>query len=197
MSDALPYGPHTALVVVDLQNDFASPGGSLYVAGGEQLVEPINAEIAAALAAGGFVAFTQDWHPPETPHFAPFGGPWPPHCVRGTWGAELLDGLNVAGPVVHKGTGGEDGYSGFTMRDPVTGQDVPTELDARLREHGITEVVVVGLALDVCVKATALDALRLGYRVLVPAAASRAVELTMGDGDAALAELTAAGATVV
>jgi nicotinamidase/pyrazinamidase len=191
------YSPWTALVVVDLQNDFADPGGSLYVAGGDELLGPVNAEIDAASAADALVVFTQDWHPPETPHFEPFGGVWPIHCVRQTWGAELLDGLRAAGPVVRKGTGGEDGYSGFTMRDPLTGQNAPTELDGLLQERGITEVVVVGLALDVCVKATALDALRLGYRVTVPAMASRPVELVPGDGEAALEELRAAGAAVI
>ena len=162
------YGPGTALVVVDLQNDFADPGGSLFVAGGDTLLDALNAEIAAARAAGAPVVFTQDWHPPTTPHFQPQGGVWPVHCVRQTWGAELVAGLDVAGaPVVRKGTGGEDGYSGFTMRDPVTGTDIPTELDDLLRAAGVTALVVVGLALDVCVKATALDGLRLGYEVTV------------------------------
>lgn len=200
MTDApQPYSPHTALVVVDLQNDFADPGGSLYVAGAEGVVGPVNAEIDAARAAGALVVLTQDWHPPETPHFQTSGGPWPVHCVRDTWGAELVAGLrhDAGTPVVRKGTGGEDGYSGFTVRDPTTGHDASTSLDAILRAGGVTDVVVVGLALDVCVKATALDALRLGYRVVVPAAASRPVDLTPGDGDAALAELAAAGAEII
>lgn len=192
------YTPTTALVVVDMQNDFAHPDGSLYVNGSDTLLGPVNSEIAAARAAGSFVVFTQDWHPPETPHFDAFGGPWPVHCVRHTWGAELIDGLAVDGaPVVRKGTGGEDGYSGFTMRAPLSGRDEPTELDPVLHEHGITDLVVVGLALDVCVKATALDGLRLGYRVLVPAEGTRSVDVAPGDGRTALDELARAGATVV
>jgi nicotinamidase/pyrazinamidase len=191
------YSPATALVVVDMQNDFADPGGSLFVTGGDALVAPLNAEIAAARAAGAPVVFTQDWHPPVTPHFQPQGGVWPVHCVRHTWGAELVDGLDVGdSPVVRKGTGGEDGYSGFTMRDPVSGVDIPTELDALLRPAGVTALVVVGLALDVCVKATALDGLRLGYQVTVLEAGSRPVELKPGDGAAAVEELRVAGAGV-
>lgn len=192
------YGPTTALVVVDMQNDFADPAGSLFVVGGDALLGPLNAELAAARAAGAPVVFTQDWHPPATPHFQAQGGVWPVHCVRDTWGAELVPGLDVSGaPVVRKGTGGEDGYSGFTMRDPVTGVDIPTELDALLREAGVTALVVVGLALDVCVKATALDGLRLGFDVTVLEAGSRPVELNPGDGAAAVEELRAAGAGVL
>ncbi|MGH3369810.1 MAG: cysteine hydrolase family protein, partial [Nocardioidaceae bacterium] len=83
------YGPGTALVVVDVQNDFADPAGSLYVRGGEQVVQAVNAEVEAARAAASPVVYTQDWHPPETPHFEKDGGKWPVHCVMGTWGAEL------------------------------------------------------------------------------------------------------------
>ena len=78
------YEPHTALLVVDVQNDFADPDGSLYVAGGEQLVDVVNAEIVRAVDAGSSVLYTQDWHPPDTPHFAKDGGVWPGHCVRGS-----------------------------------------------------------------------------------------------------------------
>ena len=128
------YDPATALLVVDVQNDFADPAGGLAVAGGEEILPVLNDEIAAARAAGAFVAYTQDWHPPTTPHFAKDGGMWPVHCVGGTWGAELHPALIAdAGPSVRKGTNGEDGYSGFTMRDPLTGATVPTELDGLLR----------------------------------------------------------------
>jgi nicotinamidase/pyrazinamidase len=195
---SVSYNPTTALVVVDLQNDFADPAGLLHVAGGEDLLDAVNAEIAAARAGGAPVVFTQDWHPPQTPHFQNQGGVWPVHCVRDTWGAELVDGLDVAdAPVVRKGTGGEDGYSGFTMRDPVTGDDEPTGLDAILRRSGVTAVVVTGLALDVCVRATALDGLRLGYEVTVLGDLSRPVERQPGDGERAAAELRSAGANLV
>lgn len=194
---SIDYNNNIALIVVDVQNDFADPSGSLYVNEGEDIVSPVNNEIDAAKAAGAFVVYTQDWHPPETPHFQTSGGIWPVHCVRDTWGAQLHPRLDVRGPVLRKGTGGEDGYSGFTMRDPVSNEQITTELHSLLQEHHIEQVVVVGLALDVCVKATALDAAELGYRLSVIAEATRPVDLQPGDGLKALAELQSAGAAVV
>src|SRR6478736_4687331 len=146
------YGPTTALVVVDVQNDFADPGGGLRVAGGEAIVAVVDREIAMALNNGATVVATQDWHPASTPHFAKDGGIWPVHCVAGTWGAELHPALTLPGdaPRVRKGTNGEDGYSGFTMRDPVSGETTPTELDGILRDAKVERVVVVGLATDYC-----------------------------------------------
>jgi nicotinamidase/pyrazinamidase len=102
----------------------------------------------------------------------------------------------VHGDAVLKGTAGEDGYSGFTMRDQTSGRDAPTGLDDVLRSHGVQRVVVVGLALDYCVKATALDAVALGYRCAVPPAATAPVEVHLGDGAAALADLVVAGVDV-
>ena len=183
----------TALVVVDLQNDFADPAGSLSVAGGDAIVPVVNAEIAAAVAAGALVAWTQDWHPPTTPHFQKDGGIWPVHCVRDTWGAELHPGLLAGTPVVRKGANGEDGYSGFTMRDPVSGATIPTELEALLHDRGIERVVVCGLATDYCVKATALDAAALGFETAVLVDAIRAVDLEPGDGARAIEEMAAVG----
>jgi nicotinamidase/pyrazinamidase len=190
------YDPSTALVVVDVQNDFADPAGSLYVRGGDEVVARINDEIGLATQEGDVVVYTQDWHPPSTPHFAKDGGIWPVHCVAGTWGAELHPGLVVAGPSVHKGSNGEDGYSGFTMRDPESGEDRPTELEALLRDRGVTRVVVAGLATDYCVLGTVLDARRLGFETVVLSGAVAAVELTPGDGERALAEMDEAGAEV-
>ncbi len=187
------YDERTALVVVDVQNDFAHPAGSLAVAGGEEVVPVVNEEVARATAAGGFVVATQDWHPPDTPHFEKDGGVWPVHCVQGTWGAELHPDLRIQGPVVRKGAGGEDGYSGFTMRDPRSGETVPTELEGLLRQRGIERVVVAGLATDYCVKETALDAARLGFATSVLTRAVAAVDLQPGDGEAALAEMAGAG----
>jgi nicotinamidase/pyrazinamidase len=191
------YNASTALVVVDVQNDFADPAGSLYVRGGEHVVSRINDEIQLALTDGAFVVYTQDWHPPSTPHFAKDGGVWPVHCVAETWGAELHPGLVVAGPSVHKGSNGEDGYSGFTMRDPVSGDDRPTELAALLSDRDVSRVVVGGLATDYCVLGTVLDARRLGFETLVLTEAVAAVELTPGDGEGALAQMAEAGAQLV
>lgn len=142
---------------------------------------------------GALVVCTQDWHPPVTPHFATSGGVWPVHCVQGTWGAQLHPDLQVVGEVVRKGTSGEDGYSGFTVRDAQTGATTPTRLDALLRDAGANALVVVGLATDHCVRATALDARELGWPVTVLRAAVRAVDLQPGDGERALAEMAAAG----
>ncbi len=191
------YDERTALVVVDVQNDFADPAGSLAVPGGEAVVDTANAEIARARAGGALVVYTQDWHPPRTPHFALDGGIWPVHCVAGSWGAAFHPRLVVAGSVVHKGTGGEDGYSAFTMRDPVSGAIRSTGLAALLREHGVTRVVLVGLATDYCVQASGLDAVAAGFATEVRRAAVAAVNLEAGDGERALAALVAAGVSVV
>jgi len=188
------YDSSTALIIVDVQNDFADPSGSLYVSGGETIVPLLNEEKTRARDAGAFVVYTQDWHPPSTPHFQRDGGVWPVHCVQETWGAELHPGLHVEGKIVRKGTGGEDGYSGFTIRHPESREEESTELADLLKKRGIERVVVVGLATDYCVKDTALDALRLGFGTTVRADAMRAVDLQPGDGDRALAEMTAAGA---
>lgn len=190
------YGPGSALVVVDVQNDFASPDGALSVPGGDQVVGPINVEIRAARETGALVVYTQDWHPERTPHFVTDGGPWPVHCVAGTPGADLHPDLLVDGPVVRKGADGRDGYSGFTVRDPRSGDEDATELDAILKEHAVRRVVVVGLALDYCVRDTALDAVRLGYGVEVPADLTRPVNVRAGDGSRAVAALVGAGAVV-
>ena len=188
------YDPATALLVVDVQNDFADPQGSLYVGGGEGVVPLINAEIERALAAGGQVVYTQDWHPPSTPHFEKDGGLWPVHCVQQTWGAEFHPELTVDGPVVRKGSNGEDGYSGFTMRDPSTSETIPTPLAELLGSAGATHLVLAGLATDYCVKSTALDARAKGYPTTVIQNAMRAVDLAAGDGDRAVEEMLAAGA---
>ncbi|MEX2278616.1 MAG: isochorismatase family protein [Acidimicrobiia bacterium] len=192
----IDYTPTSALVVVDVQNDFADPTGSLFVTGGDDVVAVCNAEIVRALSSGALVVYTQDWHPPSTPHFETDGGIWPVHCVAGTRGAELHPRLLVAGPVVRKGSNGEDGYSGFTMRDPESGETTPTELQGILETNQIEEVVVVGLAFDVCVKATALDAVELGFQTAVLGTASAAVELQAGDSDRTREELGAAGVTL-
>jgi nicotinamidase/pyrazinamidase len=157
----------------------------------------VNSEVRAAVAAGAPVLYTQDWHPADTPHFAKDGGTWPVHCVQDTWGAQLHPDLLVEGEVVRKGEHGEDGYSGFTMRDPVTGASVPTPLADRLRAAGVQRLVVLGLATDYCVRATALEGRELGWPVTVPWAAVRAVDLQPGDGERTREGLLAAGVEVV
>lgn len=189
------YGETTALLVVDVQNDFAHPEGNLSVPGGEDVVRAVNREIERAKQAGALVVYTQDWHPETTPHFEKDGGTWPTHCVQGTWGAEFHADLVVDGPVVKKGVDGGDGYSGFSVRDPASGDESATELDRILRDHGVEHVIVTGLAQDVCVKETVLDARRLGYDTVVLKNATAAVNLQPGDEDKAYEAMIEAGAT--
>ena len=189
------YDRSTALVVVDVQNDFADPDGSLWVAGAAEIIPRINGAIADATAAGATVVLTQDWHPASTPHFAKDGGIWPVHCVADTWGAEIHPHVTIPEDAarIRKGSNGEDGYSAFTMRDPISGEVRPTELDARLRERGIGRVRICGLATDYCVRATALDAVRLGYATSLLTSGIAAVNLQPDDGERAIAEMAEAG----
>jgi len=185
-----------ALIVVDVQNDFADPRGNLYVPGGDEAIAFINEQIAEAIGAGATLVYTQDWHPATTPHFQKDGGIWPVHCVGGTSGAEFHPDLDVLDDAVFikKGVAGEDGYSAFAVRDPVTGEDTSTGLTDRL--EGIEAVAVLGLALDYCVKETALDAARKGFATTLLADGTRSVNLYPGDGSRAVAALTAAGVSV-
>ena len=177
------YDSTTALIVADVQNDFAARGGSLYVRGAEDIIPFVNQQIAQARQAGSLVVYTQDWHPEETPHFERDGGTWPVHCVHDTWGAQFHPELDVTGgEVVRKGTGGEDGYSAFTVRDPITLEEKSTGLAELLRRRGIRRVVIVGLTTDYCVKESALDAVRLGFDTTVLQDGVRAVNLRPEDG---------------
>lgn len=193
------YDSETALIVVDVQNDFADPQGNLYVAGGETILPFINQQILQAFTADALVVFTQDWHPETTPHFEKDGGIWPVHCVAGSWGAELHPDLDVADNErrIRKGVSGEDGYSGFTVADPKTGKKSSTGLEPLLREHEIKNLIVVGLATDYCVKATAIDGLAKGFKATVLQDGIRAVNLHRGDGDKAIEEMKTTGVEVV
>src|SRR5579884_1548790 len=180
-----------ALLIVDVQKDFC-PGGALPVAHGDQVVTVANAYIDRFLAAGRPVFLSRDWHPQHTRHFNTDGGPWPPHCVQGTPGAEFHPALNVpAGAgIISKGTSpDEDALSAFegTLADG-------RRLDEALRSLGVRHLLVGGLATDYCVRATALDALRSGFEVSVLVDASRAVNLQPNDAERAMEEMLAAGA---
>ncbi len=190
------YDLSTALLIVDVQNDFADPKGSLYVKGGEEILDRANDEIQQASEAGALIVYTQDWHPPSTPHFKKDGGIWPVHCVRDTWGAEFVPGLEVRGRVIRKGTGGEDGYSGFSVRDPQSGKRSATALENELRSRGARRVVIAGLATDYCVVETVLDATHLGFETAVLRDAIRAVDLQPGDGERAIERMRDAGAAI-
>jgi nicotinamidase/pyrazinamidase len=191
----MDYDPLTALIVVDVQNDFADPGGSLHVEGGEESIEFVNAQIEQAAAAGATLVYTQDWHPPSTPHFAKDGGIWPVHCVAGTHGAGFHPELKMQGKAIRirKGVSGEDGYSAFHVRDPVSGEVSSTGLSEQL--ESVARVVVVGLALDYCVKETAIDAAG-QFATTLLADGTRPVNLAPGDAARAVAEMVSAGVTV-
>ena len=176
-----------ALIVIDVQNDFC-PGGALAVAGGDEIVPLVNRLI------GTFehVVLTQDWHPAGHSSFAsshpgrnpfetmemPYGPQtlWPDHCVQGTKGAEFHPDLEwtKAELVIRKGFRAEvDSYSAFFENDHTT----PTGLAGYLRERGITDLTLVGLATDFCVSYSALDAVRAGFSATVLLEASRAIDL--------------------
>jgi nicotinamidase/pyrazinamidase len=176
-----------ALLVIDYQNDFAAPDGALSVAGGDAIAGRIN----ELMRSGDYelVVATRDWHPADHGSFVEQGGVWPVHCVQDTPGAELHPELDATAidVIVDKGQDpGTDGYSGFDG----------TRLADLLRERGIDQVTVVGLATDYCVKNTALDALRNGFTVTVDSTATRGVDVEPQDSERALEEVRAAGASV-
>lgn len=159
----------TALIIVDVQNDFCE-GGALAVAGGKAVAEAITEHLTRT--SYDLVVATRDWHDPDNDnggHFADepdFVDTWPAHCVQGTYGAQYADELTLAPVQVHIVKGmGEPAYSGFQGVLP----GARTSLKDVLTEHDITHVEVVGIATDYCVSATALDAQAEGFitRVLV------------------------------
>jgi len=175
-----------ALLIVDVQRDFL-PGGALAVAGGDAIIPALNACAQAFAAAGLPVFATRDWHPPQHCSFRAQGGPWPVHCVAGTAGAEFPAELALpdTARVISKGAlATEEAYSGFQG----------TDLAEQLRALGCRRLFVGGLATDYCVRATAKDALRSGFAVVVLEDAIGAVDVHAGDGARALAELRAHGA---
>jgi nicotinamidase/pyrazinamidase len=195
-----------ALVIVDVQNDFC-PGGALAVRGGDEVVPLIN----ALQSEFPLVVATQDWHPRAHLSFADNhpgrdvgevaqlnGRPqvlWPVHCVQNSPGAQLRADLETSriSQVVRKGENPlVDSYSGFFDNDGET----QTGLDSWLREREVSTVHICGLATDYCVKFTALDALRLGYEVVLHRSACRGVELHQGDIQRAVDEMRQAGAQI-
>ena len=178
-----------ALIVVDVQNDFC-PGGSLAVAEGNEVVGPLNKLMKEFLDRGEPVYKTRDWHPEKTKHFAIYGGTWPIHCVQNTPGAEfhpdLIDDPRIT--VISKGFDERaDGYSGFDG----------TQLAQLLRDEGVNEVWVGGLATDYCVKQTVIDGVRNGFKVKALADAMRPVNVNPEDGKKSIDEMKEAGAEIV
>ena len=172
-----------ALLVIDFQNDFC-PGGALPVPDGDAIAPRVQ----ELIDSGRFdlVVATRDWHPADHASFKEQGGPWPPHCVQGSPGAELHSSLDreKIDHVVDVGSGQTDeGYSGFEKSD----------LAEILRTNNIDKVTVVGLATDYCVRATALDAIKEGFETTVDKEGVRGIDVNEGDSDRALAEIEAAG----
>ena len=186
------FQPGDGLLLVDPQNDFC-PDGSLAVADGDAVMPVLNDWAAAAASADVPIFVSRDWHPATTTHFKEYGGIWPPHCVMGTQGAEFHPDLHMPTDItiVSKGMGeAEDAYSAFQARD-----EGGTLLAQLLGQLGIKQLYIGGLATDYCVKSSTLDALSAGFRVTLIADAIRAVNLHPTDGDQALAEMRAAGAS--
>jgi nicotinamidase/pyrazinamidase len=181
--------PESALIIVDVQNDFC-PGGSLAVPEGDQVVPPLNTLIRRFRQVRHPIFATRDWHPEGHASFVEQGGPWPPHCVQNTAGARFHPDLEVDEHVtiISKATAVEqDAYSGFDG----------TDLGEQLKQQGVRKVFIGGLATDYCVKATAQDALQEGFDVYIVEDAVRGVDLRPGDSRRALDELTRAGARIV
>jgi len=193
------YHSRTALLVVDVQHDFADAVGSLYVRGAEEIIPLVNDEVASAVDAGALVVYSQDWHPESTPHFEKDGGIWPVHCVRDTWGAELHPAFELPpdAPRIRKGMNGEDGYSAFSVRDPRSGESWETALGTLLRDRMIRHVVICGLTTDYCVVESVSDARARHLEVDVLTSAIRAVDLRSGDGQRALERMRDVGAVLV
>jgi nicotinamidase/pyrazinamidase len=186
MVDSTPLGPDDALLIVDVQIDFC-PGGALPIPDGDRVVPVINRWIELARAAGAAVFASRDWHPREHLSFIGFGGQWPPHCIQDSDGARFHPDLNLpaATIVVTKGVRFDrDQYSAFNE----------TGLATELRRRGVTRLWIGGLAQDVCVRATTLDALQEGFDVRLIADACRAV--SNDSGATALREMQSAGARV-
>lgn len=184
---AYVYKGQKALIVVDVQNDFC-PGGALAVPRGNEVVPEIN----SLEDLFGFIIFTQDWHPKNHCSFKEQGGSWPKHCVQGTWGANLHQDLLVP----------DDDHlfvcKGFEQkRDAYSGFDGNLNLKMMLEEREIISVYVCGLATDYCVKATALDAKKLGFETFVIIDACRGVEVKPGDIDGAVEEMQKAGVKII
>jgi len=176
----------SALVIVDVQNDFL-PGGALPVPEGDKVIQPLNRYIEVFVERKLPVVATRDWHPENHCSFKSRGGPWPPHCIRNTWGAEFPRELKLPPSVIIVSKAvkeDEEAYSGFQG----------TNLDSVLRRMGVRRLFVGGLATDYCVRATVLDALKLGYQVMLLLDATRGVDVNPGDSERAIREMILGGA---
>ncbi len=190
----------SALIVVDVQNDFC-PGGSLAVPYGDEVVALLNLMVEHARKRNMGIWASLEWHPRKTSHFAKFnldGRGWPVHCVKGTIGADFHPDLDFAGSIiVWKGTKkDEDAYSAFQGMTNIGFGTRGRSLEKSLKNYGVNALYIGGLATDYCVEATALDALKLGFKVYLLEDACRAVNIKPDDGKKAIEEMKKAGAII-
>jgi nicotinamidase/pyrazinamidase len=172
-----------ALIIVDVQMDFC-PGGALPVPDGDQVVPVLNDYMKLFTKSNAKIFATRDWHPPNHISFKQQGGPWPPHCIQQSDGAQFHPDLKLPSTtmIISKATDpNKESYSGFDG----------TQLSAELKTQGVTRVFVGGLATDYCVKSTVLDALKLGYKTVLLLDATRGIDTTPGDVEKAINEMTA------
>ncbi len=183
---ATQLAPGDGLLIVDVQNDFC-PGGALAVPEGDQIIPVLNEWIGVAEEVGVPIYASRDWHPSEHVSFQPQGGPWPPHCIQRTSGAAFHPSLELPERtvVISKGQ--------YPHRDQYSAFD-ETGLGDRMRADGVRRLWVGGLAQDVCVRASVIDAAKEGFEVHLIIPATRAVNINPGDGDRALEEMQKAGA---
>lgn len=185
-----PEFQDSALILVDIQNDFC-PNGALAVTEGDLIVPIVNRLISRF----PLVISTQDWHPANHISFKAQGGPWPPHCVQGTTGAELHPDLETDTIALYfrkASSPDKDDYSEFAGKD-----EQGRSLDEVLKEYGVKKIYVVGLATDYCVLETVLDGLKYGYEVYAVTDAMRAVNVNPDDGEKALYKMVSSGAHLV
>lgn len=176
----------SALLVVDVQNDFCE-GGVLPALDTNTLTAPLEVLLQQCASAGIPCIFTRDWHPPNHGSFLEYGGIWPVHCVQGSWGAGFASGISLPADswIIDEGVEvDDDGYSAFAR----------TGLDARLRDAGITDLAICGIATEYCVLTDVKDARALNYRVLVLDDLIRPIEKHPGDAAQALDEMESTGA---
>lgn len=179
-------GKDSALLIVDVQNDFC-PNGALPVPNGDEIIPILNKYIEKFVKVGASIYATRDWHPPNHISFKTRGGIWPPHCIQNTKGAEFHPQLALPKDVkiISKGTNPDrEAYSGFEG----------TNLSSLLKEQGIKTLFIGGLATDYCVKATVLDALREGFHVVFLEDASKGVDINKGDSERAIKIMMEKGA---
>lgn len=185
-SSKIELQANDALLIVDLQRDFC-PGGKLPVAGGDEIVPIVNELVGEAVAVGAQVVASRDWHPPAHSSFAAFGGAWPEHCVRGTEGAKFHPDLRLPDTAIVLSKARRVEREQYSVFDG-------TSLAEELRRRGVDRIWIAGLAEDMCVRATAIDAVRTGFDTHVLLSATRPI--TPEGGARARAEMRAAGVSL-